>query len=146
MEVTIKKILDTKDLKEALAIRNEVFTIEKGVPKDIEVDWLDNLNTNCDHFLIIYKENNVGAFRCYKIDDDTVKIQRFCLLSKYRHLGIGREVLNKLTSYYQKEDKKKIILDAKYSVYPFYEKSGYKKVSDIFIEAGIEHVKMEKDI
>lgn len=48
--------------------------------------------------------------------------------------------------YYRKNGIKKIILDSQYPVKDFYEKCGYKTVSDIFMEVNIPHVKMEKKI
>lgn len=144
-KVLVNKINDIDTLKEALKIRNKVFTVEKGVPVDIEVDEYDDLNDDCDHFIIEYNSNKVGTIRCLK-NNDIVKVQRFCILSNYRNLGIGNEVLKYIEEYYKKEQKSKIIMDAKYSVYKFYEKCGYKAVSNKFIEAGIEHIKMEKDL
>lgn len=96
--------------------------------------------------MIEYSSNKVGTIRCLKDDEDTIKIQRFCILKEYRKLGIGRKVLEYLEDYYKNLQKKKIIMDAKYSVSNFYEICGYKKISDIFIEAGIEHIKMEKNL
>ncbi len=144
--IKVSKINDEKLLKEALKIRNTVFTIEKGVSESIEVDENDVLNEKCDHFMIEYSSNKVGTIRCLKDDEDTIKIQRFCILKEYRKLGIGRKVLEYLEDYYKNLQKKKIIMDAKYSVSNFYEICGYKKISDIFIEAGIEHIKMEKNL
>ena len=68
-------IANTKEiLKECLFVRNQVFTMEKGVPADIEVDEQDVLNGDCDHFLIIYNEVPVGALRCKHLDGNKVKL------------------------------------------------------------------------
>ena len=36
------------------------------------------------------------------------------------------------------------LLNSKFQVYSFYEKSGYKTVSEPFYDVGIKHIKMEK--
>jgi len=132
------------DLKQCLEIRNTVFVLEKGVPKEIEVDEYDCLNKSCDHFLIKYKGNAVGTIRCFYISGNAIKIQRFCFLKEYRKLGLGKAVMEYIENYYGKRGMTQMMLDAKYEVYGFYEKCGYKRVSDIFMEAGIAHVKMMK--
>ncbi len=39
-------------LNRARSVREQVFTIEKKIPKSIEVDELDCLNDRCDHFVV----------------------------------------------------------------------------------------------
>lgn len=59
---------------------------------------------------------------------------------------MGKESLAYLERYYSKNGVAEIVMDAKFEVCGFYEKCGYEKVSDIFIEAGIEHIKMRKSL
>jgi hypothetical protein len=44
------KATNNDELIRCLNIRNEVFTIEKGISKEIEVDENDNLNSGYDFF------------------------------------------------------------------------------------------------
>ena len=134
------------DLKECLKIRNEVFIKEKNVPKEIEVDYYDILNEICNHFLIKYEDKNIGTFRCVYEDDNTIKLQRFCLIKEFRNLGIGKKSLNYIENYYKSKNLKYITLNSKYNVSKFYEKCGYKKISKTFIEANVKHIKMKKNI
>ncbi len=133
-------------LKYALNIRDKVFTKEKLVPKNIEVDAYDKLCGNCDHFLIEYDLTKVGALRCLKVEDKTVILQRLCFLKDYRGLGLGRKVLQYIEKYYKTYGMRRITADAKYDALTFYEKCGYKKVSDVFVEAGVEHIKIMKNL
>lgn len=135
---------DTALLARCLKIRNAVFTVEKGVPEAIEVDAYDCLRENCDHFLIRYDEQDIGAIRCLKTKAGTIRIQRFCFFKAYRGLGLGKAVMESLEEAYREVGAAAVELDAKYAVSGFYEKCGYQKVSGVFIEAGIEHVKMIK--
>lgn len=140
-------IANTKEiLKECLFVRNQVFTMEKGVPADIEVDEQDVLNGDCDHFLIIYNEVPVGALRCKHLDGNKVKLQRFCIFKEYREMSIGKEAVRLIEEIYKEKSVDCVEIDSKYHVYEFYEKCGYEKVSDVFIEADVPHVKMIKKI
>lgn len=133
-------------LRRCLQIRTAVFTVEKMVPKEIEVDACDCLESTCDHFLIQSHGTDVGTIRCMHVSDNTIRVQRFCFLKEYRGLGLGKAVMRYIEDYYCRRKVIKIELDAKYEVYGFYEKCGYKRISDIFIEANIEHVKMLKEL
>lgn len=144
--INILKINDDNMLNEALEIRKRVFTDEKLVPRSIEHDKYDETLELCDHFIIIYNDIKVGTFRCLNMDDNTVKLQRFCFLKDYRNLGLGKKTLEFIESFYKTQGIKKITMDAKYQVSGFYEKCGYIKQSEIFVEAGIEHIKMSKSL
>lgn len=126
-------------------IREEVFVKELNVPIDVETDRDDCLDGSCDHFLIISEDQDIGAVRIKK-EQLQIIIQRFCLLQNYRHHGFGREVLAYVEAYYKNKGYYRIVLDSKYRVYQFYEKCGYHKISNVFIEAHVEHVKMEKEL
>lgn len=144
--IEIVKAENEESLRQCLAIRNDVFTVEKGVPKSIEIDGFDILGGQCEHFLIKCDGDDAGTVRCVRESDFTIRIQRFCLYKRFRSSGVGREALEYLERYYSKSGVAKIVLDAKFEVCGFYEKCGYEKVSDVFIEAGIEHIKMRKGL
>ncbi len=146
IRLSIIKAYNEDIIRRCLDIRKAVFIEEKNVPHEIEVDRYDCINGECCHFLIQYKENDVGAFRCLDVSENTVRLQRLCVLKEYRSMGIGKAAINYMENYFKMNGKTKIVLDAKFSVRGFYEKCGYKKISDIFIEAGIEHIKMAKNI
>ena len=133
-------------LARCLRVREEVFTIEKGVPKEIEVDALDCLNGACEHFLIRCDEKDAGALRCTYTPENAARIQRFCVLKEYRGRGIGKAALEQIESYCRSRGCHAVELDAKLSAADFYEKCGYQTVSSPFIEAGVAHVKMRKEL
>ncbi|MBQ9984180.1 MAG: GNAT family N-acetyltransferase [Lachnospiraceae bacterium] len=160
----------TELLGRARRVREQVFTIEKQIPKSIEVDQLDCLNDSCDHFVIevlaqdecsakyrntdgkeicslggdLTRSTDVCALRCKKLDDKRIQLQRFCVLKDYRETGVGRWALEQVEKYYWKQGVEEITLDAKFHVSGFYEKCGYVVASELFMEAGVEHVAMEK--
>lgn len=135
-----------EQLERHLKIRKAVFTVEKNVPKDIEVDEYDRLGACCNHFLIQYHHYDVGAVRCLHTTKGIIRIQRFCFLKEYRGLGLGKITMNYIEDYYRQKGKTTVEMDAKYEVCRFYEKCGYKRISDVFTEAGIPHITMIKKL
>ncbi|MGN1182161.1 MAG: GNAT family N-acetyltransferase [Faecalibacillus sp.] len=127
------------------AIRYEVFTVEKQVPVCIEVDQYDCLDSICDHYLIRYQKENIGAIRIKK-GKNCIYLQRFCLIKAYRNQGIGKYIIGEIENIYKKRFYYQIQLDAKYEVYEFYKKCGYLCVSEKFLEASIPHIKMQKEL
>lgn len=170
MQMTLHLANTVALLERARSVREQVFTIEKQIPKSIEVDELDCLSGVCDHFVVelvahkaedgtmettkgirdnMLDEKNekpmdICAFRCKKIEEKSVQLQRFCVLKEYRKAGVGRFALEQMEVYYWNQGIEKITLDAKFHVSEFYEQCGYVVVSEPFIEAGVEHVVMEK--
>lgn len=51
-----------------------------------------------------------------------------------------------MEDYYRGKAVNGIEVDSKYEVNGFYESCGYKKISDTFLEAGVLHVKMTKNL
>lgn len=142
----IQKAATAADINRCLNIRRNVFVLEKGVPEEIEMDEYDCPNNDCTHFLIRYNNADVGTLRCLCLSREAVKIQRFCILSSCRGLGIGKETMEYIEALYKNLGVSVIEMNAKFEVSAFYEKCGYKTVSDTFTEAGVVHVKMVKNI
>lgn len=143
-KIVIKAVREQEDLIKCLEIRRNVFTEEMGISPKIEVDEQDRLGSGCEHFLTFLKGNPVATCRCKTTAGGELKIQRFCVLKEYRNFGVGKEVLLWLESYYFQKGITKIVIDSKYKVFSFYQKCGYQIHSEEFIEAGVEHVRMEK--
>ena len=139
------KIIETNDdLEKALNIRRTVFVEEHKVPENIELDEFDSLDTGCVHFLALHNNKPIGTLRANLTNKDKVKFQRFCFLPEYRMHGFGKLLLEFAENELIKKGYTYFFLEAKFSVHQFYEKCGYKKISDIFYEVGVPHVKMEK--
>lgn len=139
-----KLVKSQDDLEKALNIRRQVFINEMLVPESIEIDEFDVLSTKCLHILVLNENEPIGTARCNLTHENKVKIQRFCFLPEYRKNGFGKLLLEFIEKEFSQIGYNYFFLEAKFSVYEFYEKCGYKKVSDVFTEANVPHVKMEK--
>lgn len=133
-----------KDYQYITFIRSKVFLEEQKIdPKDEfgEADF------DYKYYLVTKDNNPVGTLRIKNIDENNVKIERFCILKEYRNQGIGSSLLHYVEKKLsQKHTPIAITLDAQKQAIKFYENNGYKQNSNIFLEAGIEHIKMFKNI
>ena len=145
-EFVIKPARNQQELEQCLSLRKKVFTEEKGISSEIERDEQDNLLSDCDHFWADLEGIPTAACRCRQIGNQTIKLERFCVLKEYRSKGIGKQFLEELEEYYREKGVLEIEIDSKYQVFPFYQKCGYQICSGIFLEAGVEHLKMKKTI
>lgn len=127
------------DLRKALDIRFRVFVDEQNVPKDLEQDGLDK---ECLHYLAFADDTPVGTGRLREIDANTVKIERMAVLKKYRNLGIGRQILDRMLEHIRSAGYKNIMLHAQEPAADFYQRAGFLPQGDIFYEADIPHLKM----
>ena len=130
-------------IDKCVKIRTEVFVIEQGVPPELEVDGFDAPGAPCDHFLIVDEGEPVGTFRCI-FEGSAVHVGRLCVKKEKRHRGYGRAALDFIEKYYAARGYEKLTLGAQVTAIPFYEKCGFVCVSDVFLDAGIEHKRMKK--
>jgi len=122
-------------------IRKAVFVNEQKVPQEIEYDDRDEL---CQHVLIRVDGRPAATGR---IDiEKQGKVGRVAVLSSLRQHNLGRQVMDALEQIARDAELPKIWFHAQTSAVGFYQKLGYKIIGSEFLEAGIVHQKMEKNI
>lgn len=132
-------------MQKAFYIRKEVFVKEQGVPFEDEFDEFDTLDGKCEHILVYYNEQPVGTGRI-KIIDDFGKLERICILEPYRKFGLGKIIVQALEEIADEKGASKVKLHGQTHAKGFYQKLGYQTSSDIFMEDGIPHILMIKDL
>jgi predicted GNAT family N-acyltransferase len=133
----------SEDFLEIKAIRKAVFQEEQKVEEALEFDGKDEI---CEH-LIAYLDNlAVGTARIRYIDDKTVKIERLAVLSTARGQGIGKKIMEEALLIIASKDIAEVVINAQEYVKALYYKLGFAQEGEIFIEAGIPHVKMRKKL
>jgi predicted GNAT family N-acyltransferase len=140
-----KRITIEVDLSKAFQIRKAVFVEEQGVPLEDEFDEFDNLNGQCEHILVYYEEQPVGTGRVRWVDDFG-KLERICILEPYRKFGLGKVIITALEEIAQERGAKKVKLHGQTQAEGFYKKLGYQISSSVFIEDGIPHYLMTKEL
>lgn len=143
-EFELIEVTDESGLDICKAIRRMVFIDEQGVEECLEIDEHDVTGGKCRHFYTLVHGVPAAACRVMDKGKGVAKLQRFCVLREYRKAGLGRFMLEKLEDICRAENFHIIEMGAQCHAAPFYEKCGYSVVSGIFMDAGIEHVKMEK--
>jgi len=145
VEIRVLSGTAAKDMEEAYAIRRQVFIEDQNVPEDLEFDKYDNDSATL-HVLIFNEGSIVGTARFRPYGDAIIKIERVAVLSKQRGSGFGRRIMNRIEVEAQKLGYKWVKLSAQLHARKFYERLGYQSYGDIYLEASIEHVDMEKKI
>ena len=139
------KISNELDLQKAFHIRKEVFVEEQGVPLDDEFDAFDTLDDQCEHILVNYEEQPVGTGRL-RFVDGVGKLERICILKPYRNYGLGKIIIQKLEEIAAEKGAARVKLHGQTQAEGFYQKLGYHTSSDVFMEDGIPHVLMVKEL
>lgn len=140
-----KRITLEDDLSEAFHIRNKVFVEEQGVPFEDEFDEFDTLDGQCEHILVYFNEQPVGTGRI-RVVNDLGKLERICILKPYRKFGLGKIIINALEEIAEEMGVSQVKLHGQTHAEGFYQKLGYLTSSNIFMEDGIPHILMVKEI
>lgn len=140
-----KKITENHDLKMAFEIRKNVFVNEQGVPLEDEFDQFDSLNGSSEHILAYYDDKPVGTGRIRWVDD-LGKLERICILEPYRKFGLGKVIIKALEIIAEEKGITKVKLHGQTHAEGFYHKLGYQTSSNMFMEDGIPHILMTKEL
>ena len=140
-----KRITIESDLEKAFHIRKEVFVVEQGVPLEDEFDEFDSLGGQCEHILVYDNEKAVGTGRL-RVVDDFGKLERICILEPYRKFGLGKVIIQTLEEIAKVKEIDRVKLHGQTQAEGFYKKLGYQTSSNVFIEDGIPHILMIKEL
>ncbi|PGZ93021.1 MULTISPECIES: GNAT family N-acetyltransferase [unclassified Bacillus (in: firmicutes)] len=140
-----KKIKNEEELKVAFAIRKDIFVKEQGVPLEDEFDQYDKINGDCQHILVHYNEQPVGTGRI-RFVDGVGKLERICILESFRKYGLGKNIIKALEEIAEEQGASQVKLHGQTHAEGFYKKLGYRTSSEVFIEDGIPHILMLKEI
>ena len=127
--------------REAIDIRFQVFTMEQGFAKEVDLDDFDYKST---HILVYVDNKAIATARMFAEDENTFHIGRIAVLKEYRHQGVGSFILSVFEKKVKQLGGSKINIGSQIDKAEFYEKCGYKKYGDIFDDAGYPHIMMQK--
>lgn len=138
------KIAETPAEKEqAFDVRRKVFVEEQGVPLHIEMDEYDDSAT---HFVGFNLEQPVAAARIRETESGIGKIERVCVLPEYRGQHVGVLMMNEMEEHAKTAGLFTLKLNSQSYAIPFYKKLGYDVSSPEFLDAGIPHRAMVKNL
>ncbi|MFW5949740.1 MAG: GNAT family N-acetyltransferase [archaeon] len=131
------------DRENAYDVRWTVFVEEQGVDPDIEIDEHED---EAIHFVAYAEDEPVGAARLREPEPGVGKVERLAVLQTHRGNGLGEALMNAVEREARERGLTTLILHGQLRVAEFYEYLGYERVSGEFMEAGIPHVEMVKEI
>jgi predicted GNAT family N-acyltransferase len=122
-------------------VRETVFIDEQRVPRELEFDERDPL---CRHVLAFDGDVPVGTGR---LDlDYGCKVGRVAVVATHRRTGVGSAVMERLHAIALAASQPHVWCNAQITAVPFYERLGYARSGPLFVEAGIDHVRMERTL
>lgn len=128
----------TADFTSIRLVREAVFIDEQRVPRELEFDERD---PECRHVLAFDGTAPVGTGR---LDlDYGGKVGRVAVLATHRRSGVGVGVMQRLHEIARAQRQRHLWCHAQLTAVPFYERLGYLRSGPVFVEAGIDHVRME---
>lgn len=135
------RILPWSDARaEAQRIRETVFVSEQGVPAEIE---LDDWDERCEH-AIAYDAGGRAVGTGRLLPDG--HIGRMAVLREARGEGVGGRLLEALIERARERSMRRVALNAQTHAAPFYARFGFVVAGETFMEAGIPHVAMERNL
>jgi predicted GNAT family N-acyltransferase len=128
----------TADFASIRHVRETVFIDEQRVPRELEFDDRDPL---CVHVLVFDGDVPVGTGR---LDlDYGGKVGRVAVVATHRRAGVGKALMERLHAIARERNHVRLWCNAQLTAVPFYEPLGYVASGPTFVEAGIEHVRMD---
>lgn len=139
------KDLSTSDLYQVLRLRSEVFVVEQ----DCIYQDIDGKDEKALHVLGL-KENTIVAYsRIFKPGDyfDMASIGRVVVKKSERKYGYGHEIMKaSIESINQVFNETQIKISAQKYLEKFYKQHGFIKQGEEYLEDGIPHICMIKDV
>lgn len=121
------------DFEELRYVRNRVFVEEQQIPSDVEFDELDR---QCHHFIVRDVQcRPVGTGRL----SPEGNIGRMAVLQEWRGQRVGESLLLALIEKARKLALTQVTANAQLTALGFYEKFGFSREGETFMEAGIPH-------
>jgi predicted GNAT family N-acyltransferase len=136
----VRRAQGEAEMEAALALRHEVFSVEQGVPVYEELDGRDGEGV---HLVAVSGGALLATCRLLFVGP-TVQFSRLAVLQSARRRGIATALLALADDETRAGGARRIVLHAQTYARSLYEAAGYEPRGRIFMEAGIEHIAMEK--
>jgi predicted GNAT family N-acyltransferase len=136
----VRRVHGEAEMTAALALRHAVFCVEQGVPRHEEVDGRDGEGL---HLVAVSNGELLATCRLLFVGP-TVQFSRLAVRPSARRRGIASALLELADAETRAGGAHRLVLHAQTYARALYEAAGYEPRGRIFMEAGIEHVAMEK--
>jgi GNAT superfamily N-acetyltransferase len=137
------KIIDhgTAEYEQMVKLRDEI--LRKPLGLGFTKDELDSERGNL--LIAAYEDDRIlGCCMLVEEEDQTVRLRQMAVPDAYQGKGIGRALMNFAENLARDRGYRRITMHARKNAAGFYEKMGYKRIGDEFLEITIPHYVMEK--
>jgi ElaA protein len=139
----IRRVRGEREMAEAVALRHEVFCVEQGVPEREELDGRDG---EAVHLVAVSDDGQLlGTCRVLMVGT-TAQFSRLAVRASARRRGIATALLAAADTETRAAGGRRLVLHAQTYARKLYEGVGYRPRGRVFVEAGIEHIAMEKQL
>ena len=133
--------LTPAELYEMLKARFNVFYLEQQC---VYPD-LDDIDYHATH-LALFRDGQVIAYARLFFDAATSEWRIGRMLTTERGKGLGKYLMRQALDEAKRQGADSVHIDAQTHAVTFYRQLGFRITSDTFIEAGIPHVKMLREL
>lgn len=127
------------------ALRHEVFVLGQDVPEEMERDEYDDV---VDHGVAVVDGTVLATGRLLPPSEPggAATVGRMAVAAPARGQGLGAAVLRLLERTARGHAWPAVELHAQLHATGFYDRAGYAPCGEVYLEAGIEHQSMRKDL
>ena len=139
----VRRVRGQDEMAAVLELRHQVFCQEQGVPEREELDGRDR---DATHLVAVSADGALLATCRLLFVGPTVQFSRLAVRRSARRHGIASALLALADAETREGGARRLVLHAQTYARALYERSGYEPRGRLFMEAGIEHIAMEKYI
>jgi predicted GNAT family N-acyltransferase len=138
----VRRLRGDDEFDAALELRYEVFCCEQGVPRHEELDGRDHEGLH----LVAVADGELLATCRLLLVGPTAQFSRLAVRASARRRGIATALLELAELEARAAGAQRIVLHAQTYAQELYEQAGYRTRGRVFVEAGIEHIAMERQL
>ena len=142
-DLELEIVNNFEELYSCFNIRREVFTVEQGVPQNLDLDEYDQFAI---HFMVQHRSHPIATARLLPLKNGKAKLGRMAVLQEHRKHKVGSRLIKFVFDEAVRLKISEIIASAQESSANFYAKHGFHQVGIPYEEAGMSHVRMVKQI
>ena len=143
--VTFREIeFGSADFRKECSLRNEVLRVPLGL--NLYAENLDREKQQMHFGLFDESKELVACAIAVPVSATDVKIRQMAVHREHQGKGYGGKMMHSLEEHLAQRGCLHLFLHARKTAVRFYEKLGYVKKGDEFMEVGISHIRMEKNI
>lgn len=143
MVLSVKQItVNDPEYQEVLKLRDKILRVPLGLSL-----WHEDLSGDV-HDIILAALQDETVVGCVMLTpkETSLKLRQMAVDDSQQRSGFGKLLVAEAEKAAVRAGFKKIILHARFVAIGFYEKLGYRKKGNMFLEVSIPHLFMEKEL